>query len=196
METFSALLAFCAGNSPVPGEFPSQRPVTRSFGVSFDLCLNKRLSKQSWDWWSETPSSSLWRQCNDSTDSSLITLKLNFLMKLSSLNFHHLKLLKWQLSVRPVMKIPSKWHFRYGELHVTYAQTHSTPSSSFHHQYISSCLKIRPTEACIVGQLQGLKFTKPKVVYMTIYLLQTQNVVSKTTCDTTAQSCHYLAFSV
>ena len=34
METFSALLAICAGNSPVPGEFPSQRPVTRSFDVS------------------------------------------------------------------------------------------------------------------------------------------------------------------
>ena len=24
METFSALLAICAGNSPVPGEFPAQ----------------------------------------------------------------------------------------------------------------------------------------------------------------------------
>ena len=34
METFSALLALCAGNSPVPGEFPTQRPVTRSFDVS------------------------------------------------------------------------------------------------------------------------------------------------------------------
>ena len=34
METFSALLALCAGNSPVNGEFPSQRPVTRSFDVS------------------------------------------------------------------------------------------------------------------------------------------------------------------
>ena len=48
METFSTLQAFCVGNSPVTGEFPSQRPVTRSFGVFFDLCLNKRLSKQSW----------------------------------------------------------------------------------------------------------------------------------------------------
>ena len=48
METFSALLALCAGNSPVTGEFPSQRPVTRSFDVFFDLCLNKRLSKQLW----------------------------------------------------------------------------------------------------------------------------------------------------
>ena len=63
-KTFSALLAFCAGNSPATGEFPAQRPVTRSFGVFFDLRLNKRLSKQSWDWWFETPSRSLWRHCN------------------------------------------------------------------------------------------------------------------------------------
>ena len=48
-----------------PGEFPTQRPVTQSFGVFFDLCLNKRLSKQPRGWWFETPSWSLWRQCND-----------------------------------------------------------------------------------------------------------------------------------
>ena len=48
METFSTLLAICAGNSPVPDEFPAQRPVTRSFDVFFDLRLNKQLSKQSW----------------------------------------------------------------------------------------------------------------------------------------------------
>ena len=48
METFSALLAICAGNSPIPGEFPTQRPVTRSFDVYFDLRPDKRLSKQSW----------------------------------------------------------------------------------------------------------------------------------------------------
>ena len=34
METFSTLLAHCAGNSPVTGEFPSQRPVTRNFQFS------------------------------------------------------------------------------------------------------------------------------------------------------------------
>ena len=38
METLSALLAICAGNSPVPGEFPAQRPVTRSFDVSL-ICV-------------------------------------------------------------------------------------------------------------------------------------------------------------
>ena len=42
-----------------PGEFPIQRPVTRSFDVFFDLRLNKRFSKQPWGWWFETPSWSL-----------------------------------------------------------------------------------------------------------------------------------------
>ena len=47
METFSALLALCAGNSPVPVNSPYKRPVTRSFDVFFDLrlindCVNKR----------------------------------------------------------------------------------------------------------------------------------------------------------
>ena len=64
METFSALLAICAGNSPVPGEFLAQMPVTRSFQVSFDLRLNKRLSKQSWGWWFETLSRTFWRHRN------------------------------------------------------------------------------------------------------------------------------------
>ena len=44
-----------------PGEFPAQRPVTRSFDVFFDLRSNERLSKQPWGWWFETPSWSLWR---------------------------------------------------------------------------------------------------------------------------------------
>ena len=54
METLSALLAIYAGNSLVPGEFHAQRPVTWSFGVFFDLRLNKGLSKQAWGWWFET----------------------------------------------------------------------------------------------------------------------------------------------
>ena len=49
MEIFSALLALCAGNSPVTGEFHAQRPVMRNFDVFFDLRLNKLLGKQSWD---------------------------------------------------------------------------------------------------------------------------------------------------
>ena len=64
METFSALLAICAGNSPIPGECPAQRPVTRSFDVFFDLRLTKRLSKQPWGWWFETLLRPLWRHRN------------------------------------------------------------------------------------------------------------------------------------
>ena len=64
METISALLAICVGNSPVPGEFLAQRPVTRSFDVFFDQRLNKRLSKQPRCWWFETLSRPLWRHRN------------------------------------------------------------------------------------------------------------------------------------
>ena len=46
MEKISALLAICAENSPVTGEFLAQRPVTRSFDVFFDLHLNEQLSQR------------------------------------------------------------------------------------------------------------------------------------------------------
>ena len=61
MEAFTALLALYWGFF---SEFPSHRPVTRSFGVFFDLHLGKLLSKQSRRRWFETPSRSLWRQFN------------------------------------------------------------------------------------------------------------------------------------
>ena len=51
---------------------PSQRPVTRSFDVFFDMHLNKRLSKQSWGWWFETLSSPLWCHSNEA-----ITLRIS-----------------------------------------------------------------------------------------------------------------------
>ena len=54
----------CVEKSPVSGEFPAQRPVTRSFDVFFDLRPNKQLSKQSWGWWFEMLSHSLWRHSN------------------------------------------------------------------------------------------------------------------------------------
>ena len=60
----SASLAIYAGNSPVTGKFHSQRPVTRSSDVFFDLRPNKQLSKQWWGWWFETPLCPLWRHCH------------------------------------------------------------------------------------------------------------------------------------
>ena len=75
MEIFSALLAICAGNSPVSGEFPTQRPVTGRFDVFFDLHPNKRLSKQWWGWWFETISCPLWRHHNDMRNNDVMTRK-------------------------------------------------------------------------------------------------------------------------
>ena len=91
METFSALLAICAGNSPVTGEFLAQRPVTRSFNVFFDLRLNKQLSKQSRGWWFDTLSRPLWRHCNEvigrrhslHTPTFLLFLRCNLSIKMA-----------------------------------------------------------------------------------------------------------------
>ena len=71
METFFVLLALCADNWPVTGEFPTQRPVTRNFDGFFYLRLNKRLGKQSQGWWFETPSCPLWRHSNVHTHTFL-----------------------------------------------------------------------------------------------------------------------------
>ena len=56
----------------IPPPPPPQTPVTRSFDVFFDLCLNKRLSKQSWGWWFETLSRPL-RRHRDGPDCYLDT---------------------------------------------------------------------------------------------------------------------------
>ena len=63
MKRFSALLAFCAGNSPV---ILRAKARDGSFDYFFDLRLNKRLSKQCWGCWFETPSCPLWHHCDDS----------------------------------------------------------------------------------------------------------------------------------
>ena len=89
METFSASLALCAGNSPVPGEFPTQRPVTRSFDVYFDLRPNKGLSKQWRGWWFEMQSCSLWRHFNAMTYFNMATeISLRVSMEKSREHLH------------------------------------------------------------------------------------------------------------
>ena len=65
MKTFSTLLSLREGNSAVTSEFPSQKLVTRSFDISFDLRPDKRLNKPSRLRWSETQSCSLWCHCNE-----------------------------------------------------------------------------------------------------------------------------------
>ena len=94
--------SFCAGNSPVTGEFPSQRPVSRSFDVFFDLRLDKRLCKQSRRRWFVTPSHSLWRRCN-------VTLQCVSLCSCSQ-NIHVPSLLFDKLTVDDLFQIePVLW---------------------------------------------------------------------------------------
>ena len=80
VERFSALLAICAGNSPVTGEFPAQMSVTRSLDVLLGLRPNKRFSKQWWCWWFEAPSCQLWRYCNGYSDTKVLQSLFGLLM--------------------------------------------------------------------------------------------------------------------
>ena len=114
METFSALLAICAENSPVPGEFPTQRPVTRSFDVNCDLRPDKRLSKQSWGWWFETLSHSLWRHRNVSGEYEIINIWIdvyieNFFLKqnpkISQTTFSKISSAQWYMILTPLLGI-------------------------------------------------------------------------------------------
>ena len=84
METFSALLALCAGNSPVPVNSP-HKGQWRGALMFFDLRPNKRFSKRPWGWWFETPSWSLWRQCNE-LHSNLTPFLWNISMKCTLFN--------------------------------------------------------------------------------------------------------------
>ena len=97
MKSFSALWALCEGNTPATGVFASQRPVTRSSDVLFDLRLNKRLSNQSrWLRWFEMTSRSLWRNCNESHSISLLAHYSTFRSKLLLVV---LKLVLWNVVV-------------------------------------------------------------------------------------------------
>ena len=64
------LTGHLCGEFTGPRWIPRTRPVTRGFDIFFDLHPDKRLSKQSWGWWFETPSHSLWRHRN-ALDNSL-----------------------------------------------------------------------------------------------------------------------------
>ena len=64
METFSAVLAFVRGIHRSPVNSPHKGQWHGALMFSLICALNKRLKKQSWGWWFETPSRSLWRHCN------------------------------------------------------------------------------------------------------------------------------------
>ena len=106
----------CAGKSPGTGEFPARRPVTRSFDVFFDLRPNEQLSKQSWGWWFETPSHSLWRHCNAVVHAMLYSITHRISRRFSS-NVLFLSCLPRRFiqprKIHPLqyMNIPTLWNF-------------------------------------------------------------------------------------
>ena len=137
MESLSALLAICAGNSPVIGEFPAQRPVTRSFDVFFGLRLNKRLSKQWWCWWFETPSRPLWRHCNDyqgcviplgtwlCTDAMVQNHILSYRPNICQVSSQNLSPFKYQMYILQPVKTSSWQGIQYGLLNcLRFCQKH------------------------------------------------------------------------
>ena len=87
-----------------PGEFPTQRPVTQSFDVFFDLRLNRRLSKQPRGWWFETPQrrqAIIWTNAGILLIGPLWTNFSEIWIKIQTLSFKkmHLKMssAKWRL---------------------------------------------------------------------------------------------------
>ena len=147
METFSALLAICAWDSPVPGEFPAQRPMKRSFDVFFDLRLNKRLSKQSWGWWIEALSRPLWRHCSETVlqcQSYWVLLKVQVAVDINPLflqkMFLYLNL--YSLTSRPS---PAKCTLEISQIYsitcaITQIEYASTNLAKFFHVRISPCI--------------------------------------------------------
>ena len=101
-KTFFSLLAICAGNSPLNEEFPTQRPMTRSFDVFFHLCLNKQLSKHSCVGWFETLSRPLWRHCNMEFPTCIVYVDNGSPMKANggTIPAHHSPALTRHLSCR------------------------------------------------------------------------------------------------
>ena len=103
METFSASLVICEGNPPVTGGIPS-----RGADVFFDVCPDKRLSKQTRCWWFETTKCSLWRHCNGERDARCIEIRnlVYFCHDRDHSGFHD-DVIKWK-------PFPRNWPFVHG----------------------------------------------------------------------------------
>ena len=97
---FPCYWPFVRGIHWSPVNCPSQRVVTRSFDVFFDLRLNKRFSKQSRRRWFETPSRSLWRHYNAWNVSSQQHLEVVLCS--------HMHIF-WKVTITKVLKFTEQW---------------------------------------------------------------------------------------
>ena len=113
MEKFFALLALCVENSPATGGFPAQRPVTRNFDVPYDLCLNKWVSKQSWGWWFETRSRSLWCHCNVNQRNVFWKVAGKYMLAFSLIQWHMIIMCMFTISTIHGIYLFKVSHFGY-----------------------------------------------------------------------------------
>ena len=118
-----------------PGEFPTQRPVTRSFDVFFDLRLNKRLSKQPWGWWFETPSWTLRCQCNDWTMSEKSWVKCSHLFSTACRHtWQRLFITEWWWMLGECRKV---WHPFCTHINIIFLSKWLTSKKSMHYSFIT-----------------------------------------------------------
>ena len=127
-----------------PGEFPTQRPVTWSFDVFFDLRLGKRLSKQPRGWWFETSSWSLWRHCNVHCDPEITMLEFRlfttymytelYLLQNASKLYSNINTFNAFFSKRPFLQCIQKtiiWWITFGAPLSRQTETKQQPFFSF-----------------------------------------------------------------
>ena len=134
MDTFSALLALGAGNSPVTGEFPYRGQRRGALMFSLICVRNKWLSKQSWGWWFEMTWRSLWRHCNvchEKVFQPHSPSQCNRYKVLSHLNTFSKTMLNWQL-YRPKYKdSPGPAHAVHQDTHPIYTALHMAERMTF-----------------------------------------------------------------
>ena len=114
-------------------EFPTQRLVTRSFDVFFDLHLNKWLSKQWWGWWFETPSPPLRRHCNGTSKVPTATVDYE-----SHLPGIHYKL----FSLTQNNNIQWKYFFETPNFSIDTFEANNFPENSIYEHYPWKCAKL------------------------------------------------------
>ena len=68
---------FVRGTHRSPVNYPQKGQWRGALMFVFYLCLNKRLSKQSWGWWFSTLSHSFWRHCNVMQDFNVMLKETN-----------------------------------------------------------------------------------------------------------------------
>ena len=134
---------------------------------SLICALNKRMRKQSWGWWFETPSRSLWRYCNVETNtvaltqlSCLVLWKLNVICYGTLTRYANLRVvpapgMPGTLSLPPLVSDPDKHHGTC-VMHVPWCMPGSLISGSLWSRWRGKgsrhSRRMRNTQFCVSGK--------------------------------------------